>query len=171
MRSLFYAMGYTEEELNRPLIGVVSAHSEIVPGHMHLDKITEAVKAGVRMAGGTPIMVPAIGVCDGIAMGHVGMKYSLVTRELIADSTEAMAKAHQFDALVMIPNCDKVVPGMLMAAARLNIPTVFVSGGREIGRAPVRPVDDGLEDRVEQGADQAGAADRKSTRLNSSHAT
>ncbi len=129
MRSLFYAMGYTKEELERPLIGVVSAHSEIVPGHINLDKITEAVKAGVRMAGGTPIMVPAIGVCDGIAMGHIGMKYSLVTRDLIADSTEAMAMAHQFDALVMIPNCDKNVPGLLMAAARLNVPTVFVSGG------------------------------------------
>ena len=129
MRSLFYAMGYTKEELERPLIGVVSAHSEIVPGHIHLDKITEAVKAGVRMAGGTPIMVPAIGVCDGIAMGHIGMKYSLVTRDLIADSTEAMAMAHQFDGLVMIPNCDRNVPGLLMAAARLNIPTVFVSGG------------------------------------------
>ena len=110
MRSLFYAMGYTEEELSRPLIGVVSAHSEIVPGHMHLDKITEAVKAGVRMAGGTPIMVPAIGVCDGIAMGHVGMKYSLPSRELIADSVETMALAHQFDGLVLVPNCDKMFP-------------------------------------------------------------
>ena len=128
-RSLFYAMGYTKEELERPLIGIVSAHSEIVPGHFHLDKITEAVKAGVRMAGGTPIMVPAIGVCDGIAMGHIGMKYSLVTRDLIADSTECMALAHQFDALVMVPNCDKNVPGLLMAAARINVPTVFVSGG------------------------------------------
>ena len=129
MRSLFYAMGYTEEELSRPLIGVVSAHSEIVPGHMHLDKITEAVKAGVRMAGGTPIMVPAIGVCDGIAMGHVGMKYSLPSRELIADSVETMALAHQFDGLVLVPNCDKIVPGMVMGACRLDIPTVVCSGG------------------------------------------
>ena len=128
-RSLFYALGYTPEELERPLIGVVSAHSEIVPGHMNLDKIADAVKAGVEMAGGTPILIPAIGVCDGIAMGHVGMKYSLVTRDLIADSTEAMAMAHQFDALVMVPNCDKNVPGLLMAAARVNVPTVFVSGG------------------------------------------
>ena len=129
MRSLFYAMGYTEEELSRPLIGVVSAHSEIVPGHMHLDKITEAVKAGVRMAGGTPIMVPSIGVCDGIAMGHVGMKYSLPSRELIADSVESMALAHQFDGLVLVPNCDKIVPGMLMGALRIDIPTVVCSGG------------------------------------------
>lgn len=128
-RSLFYALGYTPEELDRPLIGVVSAYSEIVPGHMNLDKIADAVKAGVQMAGGTPILIPAIGVCDGIAMGHVGMKYSLVTRDLIADSTEAMAMAHQFDALVMVPNCDKNVPGLLMAAARVNVPTVFVSGG------------------------------------------
>ncbi len=128
-RSLFYALGYTKEELERPLIGIVSSQNEIVPGHMNLDKITEAVKAGVRMAGGTPIMFPAIAVCDGIAMGHVGMKYSLVTRELIADSTEAMAMAHQFDGLVMIPNCDKNVPGLLMAAARLNIPAIFCSGG------------------------------------------
>ena len=129
MRSLFYAMGYTKEELERPLIGVVSTHSEIVPGHMHLDKVTEAVKAGVRMAGGTPIMVPAIGVCDGIAMGHIGMKYSLASRELIADSVETMANAHQFDGLVLVPNCDKIVPGMLMGALRLNIPTVVCSGG------------------------------------------
>lgn len=128
-RSLFYAMGYTKEELKRPLIGVVSAHSEIVPGHIHLDKITEAVKAGVRMAGGTPIMVPAIGVCDGIAMGHTGMKYSLPSRELIADSLESMAIAHAFDGLVLVPNCDKVVPGMLMGACRVNIPTVLCSGG------------------------------------------
>ena len=128
-RSLLYALGYTDEELNRPLIGVVSSYNEIVPGHMHLDKIAEAVKAGVRAAGGTPVMFPAIAVCDGIAMGHVGMKYSLVTRDLIADSTEAMAIAHQFDGLVMIPNCDKNVPGLLMAAARLNLPTIFVSGG------------------------------------------
>ena len=128
-RSLFNALGLTKEELERPLIGVVSSYNEIVPGHMNLDKITEAAKLGVAMAGGTPIMVPAIAVCDGIAMGHIGMKYSLVTRDLIADSTEALAMAHQFDGLVMIPNCDKNVPGLLMAAARVNIPTIFVSGG------------------------------------------
>ena len=128
-RSLFYAMGYTDEELDRPLVGVCCAKNEIIPGHIELDRIAEAVKAGVRMAGGTPVEFPAIGVCDGIAMGHEGMKYSLVTRELIADSIECMTKAHQFDALVMIPNCDKIVPGMLMAAARLDLPTVFVSGG------------------------------------------
>ena len=128
-RSLFNALGLTEEEMNRPLVGIVSSYNEIVPGHMNLDKIVQAVKMGVAMAGGTPIMFPAIAVCDGIAMGHTGMKYSLVTRDLIADSTEAMAMAHQFDALVMVPNCDKNVPGLLMAAARLNIPTVFVSGG------------------------------------------
>ena len=128
-RSLFNALGMTKEEMDRPLVGIVSSYNEIVPGHMNLDKITQAVKLGVAMAGGTPVMFPAIAVCDGIAMGHVGMKYSLVTRDLIADSTEAMAMAHQFDALVMIPNCDKNVPGLLMAAARLNAPTVFVSGG------------------------------------------
>ena len=128
-RSLFYAMGYTDEELDRPLVGVCCAKNEIIPGHVELDRIAEAVKAGIRMAGGTPVEFPAIGVCDGIAMGHEGMKYSLVTRELIADSVECMAKAHQFDALVMIPNCDKIVPGMLMAAARLDLPTVFCSGG------------------------------------------
>ena len=128
-RSLLYALGYTEEELNRPLVGVVSSWNEIVPGHMDLDKIVEAVKAGIRAAGGTPVTFPAIAVCDGIAMGHVGMKYSLVTRDLIADSTEAMVTAHQFDGLVMVPNCDKNVPGLLMAAARLNIPTIFCSGG------------------------------------------
>ena len=128
-RSLFRALGLTEEELERPLVGIVSSYNEIVPGHMHLDKIVDAVKQGVAMAGGTPIVFPAIAVCDGIAMGHVGMKYSLVTRDLIADSTECMALAHQFDALVMVPNCDKNVPGLLMAAARINIPTVFVSGG------------------------------------------
>ena len=128
-RSLFNALGYTEEERQRPLVGIVCSYNEIVPGHMNLDKIANAVKMGVAMAGGTPIMFPAIAVCDGIAMGHVGMKYSLVTRDLIADSTEAMALAHQFDALVMIPNCDKNVPGLLMAAARINVPTVFVSGG------------------------------------------
>ena len=128
-RSLLYALGYTDEEIRRPIIGVVSSYNEVVPGHMNLDKVADAVKAGVRAAGGTPIMFPAIAVCDGIAMGHIGMKYSLVTRDLIADSTEAMAIAHQFDGLVMIPNCDKNVPGLLMAAARLNIPTIFVSGG------------------------------------------
>ena len=128
-RSLFYAMGYTDEELRRPLVGVCCAKNEIIPGHFELDRIAEAAKAGVRMAGGTPIEFPSIGVCDGIAMGHEGMKYSLVTRELIADSIECVAKAHQFDALVLIPNCDKIVPGMLMAAALLNLPTVVVSGG------------------------------------------
>ncbi len=128
-RSLFNALGITEEELSKPLVGIVSSYNEIVPGHMNLDKITEAVKMGVAMAGGTPIVFPAIAVCDGIAMGHTGMKYSLVTRDLICDSTECMAMAHQFDALVMIPNCDKNVPGLLMATARLNVPTVFVSGG------------------------------------------
>ncbi|MBR7044220.1 MAG: dihydroxy-acid dehydratase [Lachnospiraceae bacterium] len=128
-RSLFNALGYTEEERKRPLIGIVCSYNEIVPGHMNLDKIAEAVKIGVAMAGGTPIMFPAIAVCDGIAMGHIGMKYSLVTRDLIADSTECMAKAHGFDGLVMIPNCDKNVPGLLMAAARVNVPTIFVSGG------------------------------------------
>ena len=128
-RSLLYALGYTREELERPMIGVVCSYNEIVPGHMNLDKIAEAVKAGIRAAGGTPVEFPAIAVCDGIAMGHVGMKYSLVTRDLIADSTEAMAMAHQFDGLVMIPNCDKNVPGLLMAAARVNVPTIFVSGG------------------------------------------
>ncbi len=138
-RSLFYAMGYTKEELERPLVGVVSAHSEIVPGHFHLDKLADAVKAGVRMAGGTPILVPAIGVCDGIAMGHEGMRYSLPSRELIADSVETMAKSHGFDALVLVPNCDKIVPGMIMGACRLNLPTVLVSGGpmmagRDTGR-------------------------------------
>ena len=128
-RSLFNALGFTKDEMERPLVGIVSSYNEIVPGHMNLDKIVEAVKMGVAMAGGVPRVFPAIAVCDGIAMGHVGMKYSLVTRDLIADSTEAMAMAHQFDALVMVPNCDKNVPGLLMAAARLNIPTVFVSGG------------------------------------------
>ena len=128
-RSLFYAMGYTKEELDRPLIGVVSAHSEIVPGHFNLDKVTEAVKAGVRMAGGTPIMIPAIGVCDGIAMGHIGMKYSLASRELIADSVETMTMAHALDGLVLVPNCDKIVPGMVMAAVRMIIPAVVCSGG------------------------------------------
>ncbi len=128
-RSLFYAMGYTKEELEKPLIGVISAHSEIVPGHFHLDKIADAVKAGIRMAGGTPILIPAIGVCDGIAMGHTGMKYSLASRELIADSVETMTMAHQLDGLVLIPNCDKIVPGMVMAAVRMNVPAVVCSGG------------------------------------------
>ena len=128
-RSLFNALGHTEEEMKKPLIGIVSSYNEIVPGHMNLDKIVEAVKLGVAMAGGTPVVFPAIAVCDGIAMGHIGMKYSLVTRDLIADSTECMAIAHQFDGLVMVPNCDKNVPGLLMAAARVNIPTIFVSGG------------------------------------------
>ena len=128
-RSLYHALGLTKEEQQRPLIGIVSSFNEIVPGHMNLDKIVEAVKIGVAMAGGTPIVFPAIAVCDGIAMGHEGMKYSLVTRDLIADSTEAMVKAHGFDGLVMVPNCDKNVPGLLMAAARVNIPTIFVSGG------------------------------------------
>ena len=128
-RSLLYALGLTEEEINRPIIGIVNAFNEVIPGHMHLRQITEAVKAGVRMAGGTPLEFPAIGVCDGLAMGHVGMKYSLGSRELIADSCEVMATAHAFDALVFIPNCDKIVPGMLMAAARLDLPCVFVSGG------------------------------------------
>jgi len=128
-RALFKAMGYTDEELERPLIGVVNSRNEIVPGHIHLDKIAEAVKAGIRMAGGTPVEFGAIGVCDGIAMGHTGMKYSLATRELIADSCEAMALAHSFDGMVFIPNCDKIVPGMLMAAARINVPAIVVSGG------------------------------------------
>ena len=128
-RSLLRACGMTDEEMNQPIIGVVSAYSEIIPGHINLDKIADAVKAGVRMAGGTPVLVPAIGVCDGIAMGHIGMKYSLASRELIADSVETLAQAHQLDGLVLIPNCDKIVPGMLMAAARLNIPSILVSGG------------------------------------------
>ena len=128
-RSLFYALGYTPEELERPLIGVVSAYSEIVPGHMNLDKIADAVKAGIRMAGGTPVLMPAIGVCDGIAMGHIGMKYSLASRELICDSVETMYMAHQLDGLVLVPNCDKIVPGMLMAAVRMDVPAVVCSGG------------------------------------------
>ncbi|HEX3021642.1 MAG TPA: dihydroxy-acid dehydratase, partial [Lachnospiraceae bacterium] len=128
-RALLYALGLTEEEMDKPLIGIVSSQNDIVPGHMNLDKIVEAVKQGVSLAGGVPLVFPAIAVCDGIAMGHEGMKYSLVTRELIADSTEAMATAHPFDGLVMVPNCDKNVPGLLMAAARLNIPSIFVSGG------------------------------------------
>ena len=128
-RSLFYALGLTKEELERPLIAVVSAYSEIVPGHAHLDKVTEAVKAGIRLAGGTPIVVPAIGVCDGIAMGHIGMKYSLASRELIADSVETMVMAHAFDGMVLVPNCDKIVPGMFMGALRVNLPALIVSGG------------------------------------------
>ena len=128
-RSLYHALGLTKEEMERPLIGIVSSYNEIVPGHMNIDKIVEAVKAGVRLAGGTPIMIPAIGVCDGIAMGHIGMKYSLASRELIADSVETMTIAHQLDGLVLIPNCDKIVPGMVMAAVRMNIPAVVCSGG------------------------------------------
>ncbi len=128
-RSLFKAMGYTDEELSRPLIGVCNAFNEIIPGHIHLDKITEAVKAGIRMNGGTPVEFGAIGVCDGIAMGHEGMRFSLPSRELIADSCETMASAHALDGIVFIPNCDKIIPGMLMAACRLNIPAIFVSGG------------------------------------------
>ena len=128
-RALLHALGLTDKEIGKPIIGIVSSQNEIVPGHMNIDKIVEAVKLGVAMAGGIPIVFPAIAVCDGIAMGHAGMKYSLVTRELIADSTEAMATAHPFDGLVMVPNCDKNVPGLLMAAARLNIPSIFVSGG------------------------------------------
>ena len=128
-RALFKAMGYTDEEIKRPLIGVVNSKNEIIPGHMHLDKIAEAVKAGIRMAGGTPVEFGSIGICDGIAMGHIGMKYSLASRELIADSCEAMGLAHSFDGMVFIPNCDKIVPGMLMAAARINVPSVVISGG------------------------------------------
>ena len=136
-RSLYHALGMTNEELDKPMIGIVSSYNEIVPGHINIDKIVDAVKMGVAMAGGTPIVFPAIAVCDGIAMGHTGMKYSLITRDLIADSTEAMVLAHGFDGLVMVPNCDKNVPGLLMAAARVNIPTVFVSGGPMLaGRAP-----------------------------------
>ncbi|MCK5437184.1 MAG: dihydroxy-acid dehydratase, partial [Desulfobulbaceae bacterium] len=128
-RSLFKAMGYTDEEINRPIIGIVHAHNEIIPGHVHLDRILDAVKTGVSMAGGTPVAFCTIGVCDGIAMNHTGMKYSLASREIIADSVEIMAMAHPFDALIAIPNCDKIVPGMLMALLRLNIPAVMVSGG------------------------------------------
>ena len=128
-RALLHALGLTNEEIDRPLIGVVSSYNEVVPGHMNIDKVVQAVKTGVSMAGGTPLVFPAIAVCDGLAMGHRGMKYSLVTRELIADSTEAMAIAHAFDALVLVPNCDTNVPGLLMAAARLNLPAIFVSGG------------------------------------------
>ena len=128
-RSLLRACGMTDEEMKQPIIGVVSAYSEIIPGHINLDKIADAVKAGVRMAGGTPVLVPAIGVCDGIAMGHIGMKYSLASRELIADSVETMLSAHAFDAMICIPNCDKIVPGMIMGALRCNIPTIFCSGG------------------------------------------
>ena len=164
-RSLLYALGLTEEEMNRPLVGIVSSWNEIVPGHMDLDKIVEAVKAGVRLAGGTPIVFPAIAVCDGIAMGHVGMKYSLVTRDLIADSTEAMVTAHQFDGLVMVPNCDKNVPGLLMAAARLNIPTIFCSGGPMLAG----PLNDGRRTCLSHmfeavGAYHAGTLDEKGVR-------
>ncbi len=141
-RSLFKAMGYTDEEIGRPLIGVVNSANEIIPGHIHLDRIVEDVKAGIRMAGGTPVEFPAIGICDGIAMGHLGMKYSLASRELIADSTEVMAMAHPFDGLVLVPNCDKIIPGMLMAALRLNIPAIFVSGGPMLaGHLAGKPVD------------------------------
>ncbi|SEM02236.1 dihydroxyacid dehydratase [Syntrophus gentianae] len=141
-RSLFKAMGYTDEEIQRPLIGVVNAANEIIPGHIHLDRIVEDVKAGIRLAGGTPVEFPAIGICDGIAMGHLGMKYSLASRELIADSTEAMVMAHPFDGLVLVPNCDKIIPGMLMAALRLNIPSIFISGGPMLaGRHEGRAVD------------------------------
>ncbi|OPY12468.1 MAG: Dihydroxy-acid dehydratase [Syntrophus sp. PtaU1.Bin005] len=141
-RSLFKAMGYTDEELERPVIGVVNAANEIIPGHIHLDRIVEDVKAGIRMAGGTPVEFPAIGICDGIAMGHLGMKYSLASRELIADSTEAMVMAHPFDGLVLVPNCDKIIPGMLMAALRLNIPSIFISGGPMMaGRLDGKSVD------------------------------
>ena len=160
-RSLFYALGYTDEEINRPLIGVVSAYSEIVPGHAHLDKLAEAVKAGVRMAGGTPILVPSIGVCDGIAMGHIGMKYSLPSRELICDSVETMARAHGFDGLVLVPNCDKIVPGMLMAARRLNLPAMVISGGPMMpGRMPSGSGDMDLNSVFEAvGAYKAGKMD------------
>ena len=140
-RSLLRACGMTDEEMNQPIIGVVSAYSEIIPGHINLDKIADAVKAGVRMAGGTPVLVPAIGVCDGIAMGHIGMKYSLASRELIADSVETLAQAHQLDGLVLIPNCDKIVPGMLMAAARLNSPSILVSGGPMMASGPTGRVE------------------------------
>ena len=159
-RSLLYALGLTEEELNRPLVGVVNSYNEIVPGHMNLDKITEAVKAGIRAAGGTPIEFPAIAVCDGIAMGHEGMRYSLVTRDLIADSTEAMVMAHQFDGLVMVPNCDKNVPGLLMAAARLNIPTIFCSGGPMLSGKMQNGKESCLSDMFEAvGAYKAGTID------------
>jgi dihydroxy-acid dehydratase len=141
-RSLFKAMGYTDEEIRRPIIGVVNSANEIIPGHIHLDRIVEDVKAGIRMAGGTPVEFPAIGICDGIAMGHLGMKYSLASRELIADSTEVMVMAHPFDGLVLVPNCDKIIPGMLMAALRLNIPAIFVSGGPMLaGHLAGKPVD------------------------------
>lgn len=152
-RSLLYALGYTKEELERPLIGVVCSYNEIVPGHINLDKISEAVKAGIRSAGGTPIEFPAIAVCDGIAMGHSGMRYSLATRELIADSTESMALAHQFDGLVMIPNCDKNVPGLLMAAARVNVPTIFVSGGPMLAGT----MEDGSRGSLSQAFEAVGA--------------
>ena len=158
-RSLFNALGMTKEEMDKPLVGIVSSYNEIVPGHMNLDKIVNAVKLGVAMAGGTPVVFPAIAVCDGIAMGHVGMKYSLVTRDLICDSTECMAMAHQFDGLVCIPNCDKNVPGLLMAAARLNIPTIFVSGGpMEAGELDNRHLD--LIDAMIESADTSVSDER-----------
>lgn len=161
-RSLFYALGYTEEELTRPLIGVVSAYSEIVPGHMHLDKVAKAVCSGVESAGGTPILVPSIGVCDGIAMGHGGMRYSLPSRELIADSVETMALAHCFDALVLVPNCDKIVPGMLMAAARLNLPAIVVSGGPMLAGAKESGESANLSDLFEAvGAYKAGTINER----------
>ena len=160
-RSLLYALGLTDEELKKPLIGIVSSQNDIVPGHMNLDKIANAVKMGVAMAGGTPIMFPAIAVCDGIAMGHIGMKYSLVTRDLIADSTEALAMAHQFDGLVMVPNCDKNVPGLLMAAARLNLPTVFVSGGPMLA-GHVKGKKRSLSSMFEAVGSYAAGTDRKS---------
>lgn len=163
-RSLLRACGLTDEEMSRPLIGVVSAHSDIVPGHINLDKITEAVKAGVRMAGGTPMMVPAIGVCDGIAMGHSGMKYSLSSRELIADSVETMANAHCFDGLVLVPNCDKIVPGMVMASARLNIPSIVVSGGPMLAGT-----DDGCEVSLSKMFEAVGA--RKADLMNDEQLT
>ncbi len=159
-RSLFYAMGYTEEELDKPLVGIISAHSEIVPGHIGLDKIAAAAKSGVQIAGGTPILIPAIGVCDGIAMGHEGMHYSLPSRELIADSVETMANAHQLDALVLVPNCDKIVPGMMMGAARLNIPAIVISGGPMLAGAGLQHDDISLSSMFEAvGAHKAGLLD------------
>ena len=164
-RSLFKALGLTEEEINRPLIGIVNAKSEVVPGHMHLDKIAEAVKAGVRIAGGTPMEFPSIGVCDGIAMGHIGMHYSLPSRELIADSLESMTFAQGFDGLVLIPNCDKIVPGMVMGAARLNIPTIVVSGGPMLaGKQKVKQIEKPKENLIEKLKDKltGKSTDRKS---------
>lgn len=169
-RSLFNALGFTQDEMKKPMVGVVSSYNEIVPGHMNIDKITEAVKLGIAEAGGTPVVFPAIAVCDGIAMGHIGMKYSLVTRDLIADSTECMAKAHQFDALVMIPNCDKSVPGLLMAAARVNVPTVFVSGGPMLA-GHVHGKKTSLSSMFEAvGAKKAGTIDEEELRYFDEHA-